>query len=253
MTGIRYYSLYSISPHPSNKITTPDSGGSARFTFVVVDANLKVEGSADLSAYPRITTVPIQLSTNVEDDWITSDEKASATRLSSAWQRHLQGENSWKRDRYNRESEYVRCKPNHNREWGRNEIEIMGLLLNSGAKFKKSWTSLMQYAFVDRAETAASYQWYKLQKETYRREYVGRGLNSGECIRLAKRLAKSMLSRHVEAGAPKREPHPNDRLESLLRKRRKIDDTTSESRKRALILDYRGMERELEDSDFGGI
>ena len=110
----------------------------------------------------------------------------------------------------------------------------MGLLLNGGAKFKKSWNSIMQYAFVDRAETAASYQWYKLQKETYRREYVGRGLSNGECIRLAKRLAKTHLRRCLESGAPKKQPHPWKHVENSLRKRKLIDDNTSEEEKRRL-------------------
>ena len=47
----------------------------------------------------------------------------------------------------------------------------------------------MQYAFVDRTESASSMRWYQLKKEDYRLEWFGRGKSATEKIQLAKRLA----------------------------------------------------------------
>jgi len=214
------------------------SGESARFDFVVENADMKVKvDPIDYSpVYTRITPVPIQLSTRVEDDWISSDKKSRSIELRSRWWSYIQGKNSWKRDR--RTLEWIASKPLSSC-WGGDEINIIGLLINAGMKFKKSWTNIMQFAFVDRAETATSGQWYKLKKEQYRIEYTGRGLTSGERIRLAKRLSKSLLRRHFDHGAPKKEPHPWKRTEDALRKRNKIDDTTSVEEKKRLCAMYR--------------
>lgn len=65
----------------------------------------------------------------------------------------------------------------------------------------------MQYAFVDRTESACSMRWYQLKKEDYRLEWFGRGKSSTEKIQLAKRLARSMMKRQLER-KPKKEPHP---------------------------------------------
>ena len=65
-------------------------------------------------------------------------------------------------------------------------------------------------------------------------EYVGRGLSNSECIRLAKRLAKTHLLRCLENGAPKKQPHPWKHMDYSLRKTKLIDDNTSEEEKRRL-------------------
>lgn len=228
------------------------SGESAQFSFVVENANVEVEDEPTNTppVYTCITAVPIKGPSKVENDWVTSDERSRALQLSSAWQSYMQGENSWKRDR--RTHEYIRTKPLP-RCWSGDEVEILGLLINAGAQFKKSWTSIMQFAFIGRAETATSGQWYKLKKEDYRREHTGKGLSSAECIRLAKRLSESLLRRQFENGAPKKEPHPWKRSEDALRKRKKIDDTTSPAEKRRLILMHRefgNSESDSEDSFF---
>lgn len=215
------------------------SGESARFEFVVENADMEVEVEpTNSSVYPRITAVPIPLSTQVEDDWITSDEQSRSVQLNEAWISYMRGENSWKRDR--RTGDWIRGKPLH-KCWGRDEVKIMGLLLNAGVKFKKSWTKIMQFAFVDRAETATSYQWYKLQKEEFRREHNGRNLTSLECIALSKRLSKSLLRHHFEHGVPKKSCHPWKRVEKELRKRKKIDDTTSPEEKRRMCVMFNGI------------
>ncbi len=65
----------------------------------------------------------------------------------------------------------------------------------------------MQYAFVDRTESACSMRWYQLKKEDYRLKWYGKGKSAAEKILLAKRLAKSILKDQLER-KPKREPHP---------------------------------------------
>ena len=50
-------------------------------------------------------------------------------------------------------------------------------------------------------------RWYHLKKEDYRLEWYGCGLSATEKIRLAKRLAKSLLKVQLER-KPKRLPHP---------------------------------------------
>ena len=90
--------------------------------------------------------------------------------------------------------------------WG-DELQIMGLLLNADCKFKKCWTNIMQYAFVDRTESACSMRWYQLKKEDYRLEWYGKGKSAPEKIVLAKRLAKSMMKVQLEQ-KPERERHP---------------------------------------------
>ena len=219
------------------------SGESTTFEFVVEHANLEVE-FIDETKYPRVTAVPLQLSTKVEDDWLTNTEKSRSIELVNAWDSYFRGENSWKRNRVT--GDFIRCKPNHS-SWGCEEFKVMGLLINAGVKFKKSWTNILQYAFVDRAETACSYQWYKLQKEAFRREGVGRRLTNPERIQLAKRKATAILRHHFQRGVPKKEPHPWKRVEKALRKRKKIDDTTSEEDKRHLCALYNCMVRDLEE------
>ena len=89
------------------------SGESTTFEFVVEHANLEVE-FIDETKYPRVTAVPLQISTKVEDDWLTNTEK---------WDSYFRGENSWKRNRVT--GDFIRCKPN---------ITVVG-----GVRSSRSW------------------------------------------------------------------------------------------------------------------
>ena len=98
------------------------SGESTTFEFVVEHANLEVE-FIDETKYPRVTAVPLQISTKVEDDWLTNTEKSRSIELVNAWDSYFRGENSWKRNRVT--GDFIRCKPNHS-SWGCEEFKVMG-------------------------------------------------------------------------------------------------------------------------------
>lgn len=223
--------------------------GDVKFTafFEVEVVNVAFEtldASADLSAYPKVSKVASAVvSGSVEDDWIEQSEKDSCATRRSQWQHYLSKESSWKRDRA---GGYVPAKPVQP-AWGDDETRIIGLLINAGAKFKKSWTGIMQYAFLDRAETAASRMWYQLRgKESYRIDRIGGNMTNQARIQLAKRLARRRMQHFLEKDVPKRDQHPYARVEKALRKRGKIDDATSESERKRLCAQWNSFTSELE-------
>lgn len=211
------------------------NGESAAFDVLVENTRLQEINASQLKSYPLVTPVATAVTTDIEDDWIREGSKDECSQLRSAWEHYYAGMNVWKRD--GDTEGFIRAKPDRPR-WGGAETEIMGLLINAGGKFKKSWDGIMQYAFLDRAEGAASQSWYKLRKEAYRREYIGRKKSNGERIVLAKRLAKSYMLKMMAAGAPKRGIHPHVRAEKALRKRGSIDDNTDPEMKRRKIEHY---------------
>jgi len=160
----------------------------------------------DVTYYPHVSKVVSQISTKVEDDWVTPTQKSQCIKLRNKWVKFYSGKNGWKEMRHGGDRSFTRAKPS-SPTWSRGEMKIMGLLLNSDCKFKKCWTNIMQYAFVNRTESACSMKWYQLKKEDYRLQYIGSGLSDTERISLAKRLAKSMMKVQLET-KPKRERHP---------------------------------------------
>ena len=130
-------------------------------------------------------------------------------------------------------TEHLRAKPITPAS-GAAEREIMGLLINADAKFKNSWTNIMQYAFPDRKEAGScSMKWYQLKKKDYFMiENIARRLTNEARIRLAKCLAKMRMKGFIDQGLPRKEPHPDTKIEKELRKRGKIDDNTSESERK---------------------
>jgi hypothetical protein len=182
-------------------------GESASFEFVlesITDMSPPLNSSA--VTYPNCSKVANVISSKVEDDWLTPSQKSQCNQLMTTWKNFYSGNNSWKRVKYPGERKFQRAKPSPP-EWRNEQLEIMGLLINADCKFKKCWTNIMQYAFVDRTESACSMRWYQLKKEDYRLEWFGRGKSSTEKIQLAKRLARSMMKRQLER-KPKKEPHP---------------------------------------------
>ncbi len=182
-------------------------GESASFEFVlesITDASPPLNASA--VTYPNVSKVANVISSKAEDDWLTPSQKSQCNQLMATWRNFYSGNNSWKRVKYPGDRKFQRAKPSPP-EWRNEQLEIMGLLINADCKFKKCWTNIMQYAFVDRTESACSMRWYQLKKEDYRLEWFGRGKSSTEKIQLAKRLARSMMKRQLER-KPKKEPHP---------------------------------------------
>jgi hypothetical protein len=214
-------------------------GESAKFDVVIDNCDLlkkKKLSVEEIANYPKTTAIPSApgLDATMSDAFVSEEVKEGAQKLRIGWKNHLEGDNEWRRDRESREFEWVIGKPLP-RVWDFDEMQILGLLLNSNQKFKKSWTNLLQFAFCDRAETATSQQWYKLRKESYRMEYIGRGLCKDEQVILAKRLCLARLEKMLEAGVPTLGPHPLEIVESRLLKRGVITDATSpESKKRKL-------------------
>ena len=200
----------------------------------------KNASSLTMTNYPKCKKVASQLSGSMDSDWIASTEtKTKCLRLSNAWFEFFQGLNSWKRDR--RTLGWLPTKP-QSPPWNVDEITIIGLLLNSDSKFKKSWTNILQYAFLNRTESATSMKWYLLKgKESYRIEHYGRGMTNENRIKLAKRLARKNMLGLFDIGTPKKDPHPNARLESQLRKHGIIDDGTDDFERKRLCVQYRGI------------
>ena len=111
--------------------------------------------------------------------------------------------------------------------------------------------NIMQYAFINRAETACSMKWYQLKgKESYMVEHVGQGMTDEARIRLAKRLAKRSMTKFLEQEAPTRDPHPDSEVDKRLRKRGLITDDTDEIERKRLYSMYRRRYSES-DSEVG--
>lgn len=181
------------------------SGESASFDYVlesIVDMSAASDKAA--VAYPHVSKVANKISAKLEDDWLTPSRKSQCNKHRDMWRKFYSGKNSWKQLQRG-DRAFTRAKPIAPM-WGE-ELKIMGLLINADCKFKKSWTNIMQYAFVDRTESACSMRWYQLKKEDYRLEWYGKGKSASEKIVLAKRLAKSMMKDQLER-KPKRERHP---------------------------------------------
>jgi hypothetical protein len=216
-------------------------GQSASFDMVVEDDDLEtlLDAAQAATSYPKITAIPNTMSSKLESDFIPSDDqtKQDCHSLAQKWLAYYQGNNEWRLDSGTRD--WVLRQPICP-TWSGEECEIMGLLLNSGCKFKKSWTNVLQYAFLDRSEGATSGMWYKLQRESYRREYIGRRLPStDDRILLAKRLAKARMLQLLQAGVPDcPPPHPHERTEKVLRKRGMITDDMDEETKKMKLRRY---------------
>lgn len=137
-----------------------------------------VESVTDTPAgvtYPRVETVTLDLNAVVDSNFLSDELKQAAMRLRAQYATYYAGNNGWKQDpRTGAYSARKALAP----DWGIQEIEIVSLLINADTKFKKSWNEILQYALVDRPETASSGYWYKLRgKESYKREYFGQGLS----------------------------------------------------------------------------
>jgi len=160
-------------------------GQSASFLFVVQ----KINGVPDKKVqYPIYSAIHQSFSSALSDDWISADQVTATLKARDHWKDYYNGQNSSKR--CSRTFEVVPCKPLPP-QWIPSELELLGLLINAGHKFTKAWKTILQYALVARPKAATSGQWYKLQKESYRREYIGRSKSSAEMTLLAKNLAKT--------------------------------------------------------------
>jgi|AntRauTorckE5430_2_1112549.scaffolds.fasta_scaffold03764_3 hypothetical protein len=229
-------------------------GESASFDILVQSTSLTEDQEKDPKdekkeeASLQLTPIVLTLSGFVEDDWISAAKKTECVTLQHSWDHYFRGENTWKKDRRTRN--FIPCKP-LSPQWDNDEMTIIGLLLNSDAKFKKSWTNVLQYAFVNRKESAASMKWYQLKgKDSYKIEHRGRGMTDDARIRLAKRLAKKRMMSLLERGCPTRETNPDDVVETKLRKRGLIDDGTSETVKKILCIQHRYDDDDSSESSF---
>jgi hypothetical protein len=165
------------------------SGESGSFHFVVTEIDGTPEAGVE---YPQHSAIKLTCSSALTDDWITASQKAACIQAREAWVAYYKGSsNSSKRDRST--GQVVPCKPLVS-PWGSEEFELLGLCLNAGHAFTKSWKLILQYALVTRPQAASSQQWYKLQKEDYRREYVGKGKSAAQMTMLVKKLALNMVT-----------------------------------------------------------
>jgi hypothetical protein len=201
------------------------SGESAYFEFVVEEV---IEIALDQQEnYPKVTEILCNFSSVLDSSFLKAEDKQEALKLRQAWQKFMKGENAWKKDRDTRQ--FIRAKPQAP-EWKSEENAIMNLLIQSGSKFKKSWTNLLQYALVDRAESATSGMWYKLAKC---QGYTSTGnVPSDAKVIMAKRLTLNRLENFLEAGTPKAVENPMVSTEKVLLKRGILKGTESPESKR---------------------
>jgi hypothetical protein len=90
------------------------------------------------ATYPKVAIVPCDITGNLSEDWIGSDTKSQSLQLRDAWRRYNGGLNGWKFDYGLRPADWIPSKP-LSPPWSLEEREIIGLLISSGCKFKKSW------------------------------------------------------------------------------------------------------------------
>ncbi|CAJ1913445.1 unnamed protein product [Cylindrotheca closterium] len=166
-------------------------GQSAIFDFTVKEIDGVPEQDAQ---YPKHSAIQITFSSALSDDWISEAKKKACLKARDDWYNYYNDSSA--SSKYKQEIRetivIVNCKPLAP-EWTREEIELLGLLMNAGHKFGKSWKMILQYGIVRRSQSASSYQWYKLQKETFKTEWIGRGKTAVEMMLLVKRLAKARV------------------------------------------------------------
>jgi hypothetical protein len=86
-------------------------------------------------------------------------------------------------------------------------------------------------------------KWYQLAKKDYFMiQHDGKGMTNEARIQLAKRLAKRHLDLAIKQGRAAKDPHPDARIEGLLRKRGLITDDTDEYERRRLCALHRLMD-----------
>jgi len=210
-------------------------GESASFGVVVEKSVLEEIEASTIQSYPKTIPISVEVSSNIDDDWVAGPTKFACEELRSNWDMYYSGDNAWKRCKRN-PKKWILGKPSRTR-WEGDELRIMGLLLSAGAKFKESWRSVLRYAFPDRVESGTSYQWYQLRRDA---SCYGQNMSVEKCVRLAKRLARSSMQKFLDGGVPRREAHPQVRLEANLRKRGLIDDTTSPATKKERLRTFQG-------------
>ena len=213
-------------------------GQSALFSVTLIEMNGVIASSID--SYPQTTPVPQNFTNKLDADWLSDEEKQQCEVLIEKWCEYFNGDNAWRRKRdYDREGPRYELKKPAFPEWRPEEVLLMGLLINADCKFKKSWSSILQFAFPDRRETACSGMFYKLKgNQNYRVAGFGQGLASSELVLQAKTMAKGRMREFLASGPPKIGPNPEVEAERALRKRGIIDDDTDPDVKRSRILEF---------------
>jgi hypothetical protein len=214
---------------------------SGSFAFKLVDVRA-VEASTSSSpsamealsgsSLPSVERLaPSPWSTNVITDFLTSEEMDRAMTYRDAFAAYMAGDNAWKRcHKSERERESVTGNPHHifvagkpeSFPWGcadNAELTLLILLLKSGAKFKRSWESILKYGLPRRTQAATSMKWYQLRKEDLNHRdsmssyfswtsRVVRGKSSGMMILDAKRIARNLMQAALADGIPVLGPPP---------------------------------------------
>jgi len=189
-----------------------------RFTLAEVRvADLEVD-SRDKNAieqYPKCQPIEsaITITAVGEAEFVTPEEQRIIKQLSAAYTSFYQNLNGWQLERRTRR--YKPAKPSAP-EWSNAEIEMMGLFMNSGWKFAKSWKCGLMYAFPHRTKSSAQGKWYALQKESYRIESAGRTLSPNQKVIRAKKLCLELMEEMIEQGAPQPIRKPKDRTYEVI-------------------------------------
>lgn len=183
-------------------------GESGVFTIILEEIRT-VETSTSKSLVPSVERFsPPQWSTSIIPDFLTAEEMARALGFRDAFTAYMAGDNAWVRCR--KSNTFTVGKP-ESPSWGyanNPEVHLLILLLKSGAKFKKSWESILKYGLPRRTESATSMKWYQLRKQDYVTEGIARGKSSGEMILGAKRIARTLMEAALAHGVPDLGPRP---------------------------------------------
>ena len=220
--------------------------GHAKFKLKVISPDYKRIPANQVHEYPKMTLQPPDsnsiVSSQMKDDWLSPEQKQAVRKLKQEYTVYYDGENAWKRQccyPY----DYIRAKP-VKPDFNEDEFEMVAHMILSGAKFKKSWTAVLQYGLASRTEKYASGRWYQIAKEPYRLSQVttdrGRRLTKDQHVVMAKRRAKECLEHALQIPAPSGPgPHPDAKIIESLRKRGSITDGMDPDTKRQKIAMFR--------------
>ena len=216
------------------------------FSFLMEDAALDVIGASGekLSLFPKVTRIQVKHSGFAEQDWISNSVMERCANLRSAWKTLLQVDKYWRPDFSN--GSFLKVSFG-SFDYDVAELQVIGLLINSGIKFKKAWNTVLKFALLNRTEGAVSTKWYQLRGKDMFIDHVGKNMRTDDRITLAKRLAEKRMNHFLDMG----HPNPYLLIEKSLRKRGMIDDSTSESEKKRLRVEWSSYSimKDMEEDD----
>jgi hypothetical protein len=205
------------------------SGGTGSFNISVLSVETQKEAGLK---YPIFKKMPVPYSSLLSDDWLSADEKCRIEKLRLDFQSYYKTKSVWQGSYF---QGFERAFPK-NPGWDDFEMDLMEALIEADCKFKKSWNSILKYAFCGRTESSTSGKWYQLQK--YRMKSFG---TVDKKILLAKRLACNLIDKALSTGIPKPQPNPLDVAEQYWIREGKGEELKDPLERRWLMNRYQDL------------